>query len=240
MTVCAVQFVVHEDSRGMRGRLPLLRNLFMKTLFLVRPFFSPCQAVLPLAISALCSANLSAETAQPPLNSTAMTALNNVVVTATRTPQDANTALAQIAIITRADIEAAGNLNLTELLQRKAQVEIRATGGAGQPSGVFIRGANSQHTLVLVDGLRLGSSTAGGAAFENIPLDLIERIEIVKGPLSGVYGSDAIGGVIQIFTRNADKPRLTLSLSLGSNAERAVSAGFTTLFGSTGPRIATI
>ena len=150
------------------------------------------------------------------------------MVTATRTPQDADTALSQTTIVTRADIEAAGFVTLTELLQRKAGVEIRATGGAGQPSGVFIRGANSQHTLVLVDGLRLGSSTAGGAAFENISLDMIERIEVVKGPLSGVYGSDAIGGVVQIFTRNASQPRLTAAVGVGSNSARSFSAGFTT------------
>ena len=201
-----------------------MKNLSAAKLCTIRSRFKCHPTILPLAISTLFATNLSAQTAP----SASAATLNNLVVTANRTPQDADSTLAQIAIITRADIEAAGGLNLTELLQRKAGVEIRATGGAGQPSGVFIRGANSQHTLVLVDGLRLGSSTSGGAAFENIPLDLIERIEIVKGPLSGVYGSDAIGGVIQIFTRVASKPQLTAEVGVGSNSARVVSAGFTT------------
>ena len=198
----------------------------MKSFISVRSHFvsasSSSLAILHLAVLA---APASAQTALP---LTASTALSNIVVTATRTPQDADTALSQTTIVTRADIEAAGFVTLTELLQRKAGVEIRATGGAGQPSGVFIRGANSQHTLVLVDGLRLGSSTAGGAAFENISLDMIERIEVVKGPLSGVYGSDAIGGVVQIFTRNASQPRFTAAAGMGSNSARSFSAGFTT------------
>lgn len=203
----------------------------MKTLPSVRPRLMPTSLrhssfnlALHSAIAALFAANASAQTPPPPL---VPPQLGNIIVTATRLPQDADTAPSQVAIITRADIDAAGAINLTELLQRKAGVEIRATGGAGQPSGVFIRGANSQQTLVLIDGLRLGSSTAGGAAFENISLDLIERIEIVKGPLSGVYGSDAIGGVVQIFTRAADKPRLTAEVGVGSNATRVVNAGFT-------------
>ncbi len=152
--------------------------------------------------------------------------LDNVVVTATRTAQPLDSTLAQAVVITREEIENAGLASLTELLQRKAGLEIRATGGRGQPSSVFIRGANSTHTLVLVDGLRVGSSTSGATAFENIPLDLIERVEIIKGPLSGLYGSDAIGGVVQIFTRASDKTRLTSSIGYGSDSTLGVSAGF--------------
>lgn len=208
------------------GTLAAFLKLIMKSFFIAGPgfIFSSPLAILPAAIAVMLSTHVAAQSS--PTND-ATPALNNMVVTATRTLQDADTALAQISVITRADIEAAGLVNLTELLQRKAGVEIRATGGAGQPSGVFIRGANSQHTLVLVDGLRLGSSTSGAAAFENIPLDLIERIEVVKGPLSGVYGSDAIGGVVQIFTRNTDKPRLSAEVGVGSNSTHLFSAGFT-------------
>jgi vitamin B12 transporter len=150
----------------------------------------------------------------------------NILVTATRMPLAENDVLAQSVTLTRRDIEEGAIGTLTQLLQRKAGVEIRATGGAGQPSGVFIRGANAQQTLVLVDGMRIGSSTSGSTAFENIPLDLIERIEIVKGPLSGLYGSDAIGGVVQIFTRGYNRPRLTAELGAGTNATFATSAGF--------------
>ena len=156
-----------------------------------------------------------------------------LVVTATRTPQPLTSTLASISVITRDEIDAAGNATLAELLQRKAGIEIRATGGAGQPVGVFIRGANSQHTLLLVDGLRLGSSTSGSPAFENIPLDMIERIEVVKGPMSSLYGSDAIGGVIQIFTRSLDRPRLQANVGFGTDSAYVVGAGFTAVEGKT-------
>jgi vitamin B12 transporter len=159
--------------------------------------------------------------------------LKNILVTATRMPLEEDATLAQTTVITRRDIEAAGSSSLIELLQRKAGVEIRSTGGAGQPSGVLIRGASPQQTLVLVDGLRLSSATSGGAAFENIALDLIERIEIVKGPMSSLYGSDAVGGVVQIFTRGYAKPRLTAELGLGSNSTLAFNTGFSAVEGKT-------
>jgi vitamin B12 transporter len=159
--------------------------------------------------------------------------LKNILVTATRMPLEEDATLAQTTVITRRDIEAAGSSSLAELLQRRAGVEIRSTGGAGQPSGVLIRGASAQQTLVLVDGLRLSSATAGGAAFENIALDLIERIEIVKGPMSGLYGSDAVGGVVQIFTRGYARPRLTAELGLGSNSTLAFNTGFSVVEGNT-------
>ena len=153
--------------------------------------------------------------------------VEQLVITASRTPQTLSNTLATVGVITRDEIDAAGPVTLAELLQRKAGVEIRTTGGAGQPAGVFIRGANSQHTLLLVDGLRLGSATSGSPAFENVPLDTIERIEIVKGPMSSLYGSDAIGGVIQIFTRNFERPRLQANVGFGTDSAYAVNAGFT-------------
>jgi vitamin B12 transporter len=153
--------------------------------------------------------------------------IDSVVVTATRNPQPVADTLAQTTIITRRDIEASGAATLAEILQRDAGVEIRPLGGPGQPTGVFIRGANATHTLVLVDGQRVASSTSGSAAFENLSLDNIERIEVVKGPLSGLYGADAIGGVVQIFTRNSGVPRLTADAGVGSNHARQLSAGFT-------------
>jgi vitamin B12 transporter len=125
-----------------------------------------------------------------------------VVVTATRIPQSRAEASHAVVVISREEIEKSGHLSLVELLQARGGVEITNSGGLGQPSAVSIRGAEPRHTLVLIDGLRIGSATAGGTAFENIPLNQIERIEIVPGPLSSVYGSDAIGGVIQIFTRS--------------------------------------
>ena len=149
-----------------------------------------------------------------------------IFVTATRTSQPLAASLGQASVITRDEIERSGAESLVELLQGRASVEIRATGGAGQPAGVFMRGASTSHTLVLVDGLRFGSSTLGTTALENIPLALIERIEIVKGPFSSLYGSDAIGGVIQIFTRGSATPVLYANAGAGSLDSRDIAAGF--------------
>ncbi len=162
-----------------------------------------------------------------------------VIVTATRLAQPLAETLAQATVISREDIDAAPAITLAELLQRRAGVEIRATGGPGQPSSVFIRGANSTHTLVLVDGQRLGSSTTGATAFEALSLDNIERIEVVKGPRSGLYGADAIGGVIQIFTRNAasananQQAHVYANIGAGSFATRNLNAGVSQNFDGT-------
>ncbi len=174
-----------------------------------------------LAVASLFTLHAAAQSNTAPIGT--------IVVTATRTAQRADDALAQTALITRDDIEAASTASLVELLQARAGVEIRATGGAGQPAGVFIRGATAQQTLVLVDGVRIGSATSGSAAFENIALDLIERIEVVKGPMSGLYGADAIGGVVQIFTRTHAKPRLSASVSVGTDSTLGAAAGLTTV-----------
>jgi outer membrane receptor protein involved in Fe transport len=98
-------------------------------------------------------------------------------------------------VITREDLESYGSLSLGEILERRAGVQLRTTGGAGQPQGVFIRGAGTAQTLFLVDGLRVSSATVGSTSIESIPVEMIERVEVVKGPLSSLYGSEAIGGV---------------------------------------------
>ncbi|MBL8514401.1 MAG: TonB-dependent receptor [Betaproteobacteria bacterium] len=151
--------------------------------------------------------------------------LGTVVVTATRTEQPIEQTLTQTIVVSREDIERAGTLTLAELLQRFGGVEVRSNGGPGQPASVFMRGANSNHTLVLVDGLRVNSATAGAAALEHIPIENIERIEVVRGGLSGLYGSDALGGVIQVFTRKDAKPRLDASVGTGSPAATRMAVG---------------
>jgi vitamin B12 transporter len=130
--------------------------------------------------------------------------LGTIVVTPARAPQPLSAALQSTTVIGAPDIAAAGQQTLPELLQMKGGVEIATNGGPGQLSGVFIRGANSSHTVVLVDGVRMDNITSGTTALENIPLDQVERIEIVRGPGSSLYGADAIGGVVQIFTRKPE------------------------------------
>ena len=130
-----------------------------------------------------------------------------VIVTATRLPEVQSQTLQPVRIITAEDIARGGQQTLVEVLQTLGGVETASNGGFGQPSSVFMRGANSSHTLILVDGMRIGSATLGTTALENIPMSQIERIEVVPGHLSSLYGSDAIGGVIQIFTRSGKYTR---------------------------------
>ena len=155
-----------------------------------------------------------------------------ILVTASR-GMTATETLRDAVVITRDEIEAAGPITLGELLQRKAGIELRATGGPGQPESIFIRGAGSAQTLVLVDGLRVGSATVGTTPIEHIPLEMIERIEVVKGPLSSLYGSDAIGGVIQVFTRGKNVPHLFTSVGYGTDNDRRISAGLAASDGDT-------
>ncbi len=149
------------------------------------------------------------------------------IVTATRSLVPALPTLRDALVIGREQLDEAGNLSLAELLMRRAGVEFRATGGPGQPTGLFMRGANSAHTLVLVDGIRIGSATVGATSVENLPLDMIERIEVVKGPLSSLYGSDAIGGVVQVFTRGTKVPHFFATAAIGEDSDQRISAGIT-------------
>ena len=136
--------------------------------------------------SALAVAGLFVSVANATAATTAATPVDNILVTATRTSQTLAETMAQAVIISRDDIEAAGMVSLAELLQRRAGVEIRATGGPGQPASVFMRGANGAHTLVLIDGMRVGSSTSGATALENIAPDLQYAYEVVRG--AGIDG----------------------------------------------------
>jgi vitamin B12 transporter len=129
-----------------------------------------------------------------------------VVVTATRQAQRANELLADVSVISREEIDAAGQTSLPELLARQPGVEYTASGGAGSSMGLLIRGANSEHTLVLIDGMRVNSATLGTTSLSRIPLSQIDHIEILRGPASALYGSEAIGGVVQIFTKQGDGP----------------------------------
>ncbi|MDA8382260.1 MAG: TonB-dependent receptor [Betaproteobacteria bacterium] len=151
----------------------------------------------------------------------------DLVVTAARVPQPLGTALQDVTVISRQEIAAAGQETLAELLADRAGIEIAANGGPGQPESVFLRGANSDQTLVLVDGVRIGSASTGTAALEDIPLDQIDHIEILRGPASGLYGSQAIGGVIQIFTRAGQgRFRPNAQIGAGSYGTYDLSGGF--------------
>jgi vitamin B12 transporter len=159
-------------------------------------------------------------------DSTAESEQNAVIVTATRTAQTADESIASVTVITREDIEKSQALSVPELVRGITGLDVTAQGGFGKLSSFFLRGTNSNQTLALVDGLRFGSVTAGTAAWEFLPLSEIERIEIVRGPRSSLYGSDAIGGVIQVFTRaGKGPPRGRVELSAGTQDTGSVAGG---------------
>ncbi len=145
--------------------------------------------------------------------------LPEMVVTATRTEVPKNTLSAATTVFNRADIERLQAKSIPELLRGSAGVDVTQSGGYGQLSSVFMRGTNSTHVLVLIDGVKVGSVTAGITQFEFIPIEQIERVEIIRGSQSSLYGSEAIGGVIQIFTRKGTEsqtPKVTLDSGGGS------------------------
>ena len=152
--------------------------------------------------------------------------LSSTVVTATRTESRADAVLSDVTVITREEIEAGTGRTLAELISRVAGVQMTGNGGLGKNSSIFIRGTGSTHVLLLVDGVRVGSATAGQANFDNIPLESIERIEVLKGPASALYGSDAVGGVIQIFTRQGREGFFPYaSATVGSAGRNELSTG---------------
>ncbi len=129
---------------------------------------------------------------------------NPIIVTATRTAQTADAALASVTVISREDIERRQARSVQDLLRGTHGIDVSNNGGPGKSTFLRMRGTESDHILVLIDGIKVGNATSGTTPFENIPIEQIERIEIVRGPRSSLYGSEAIGGVIQIFTRKGD------------------------------------
>ena len=145
--------------------------------------------------------------------------INPVIVTATRQEQGVNESIASVSLIERDEITQTGANTLGELLSKGPGVEFSRQGSPGSAETVFIRGANGGHTLVLIDGVRIGSASLGTAALEAIPLEQVQRIEVLRGPGSALYGSDAIGGVINVITmngQNAKTPAVAGSIGLGT------------------------
>ncbi|MGA9335226.1 MAG: TonB-dependent receptor [Rudaea sp.] len=173
-------------------------------------------AIFPVAAGLLsvCSAQAQQAVQQP-----------TIEVTASRFADTVDSSLADVSVITRAQIDASGAPDLIELLRLQAGVDISRNGGAGEQTSVFVRGTNANHVLVLIDGVRVASSNTGAFAFENLPLDAIQRIEIVRGPRAGYWGSDAIGGVIQIFTRKLNGAHIAASFGSYRSADGSLGYG---------------
>lgn len=174
----------------------------------------------PLAIAVAVSAALSASALAQEKT------LQPVLVTATRTPQVAKEVLSDNTVITAEEIARSGGSSLADVLQRQRGIELSRTGGPGTQSSIFVRGTDNRQNIVLVDGVRVGSATNGGATWNAIPLSQIDHVEIVYGPLSTMYGADAMGGVIQIFTKQGDgAPKANVSAGVGSFSTRNLEAG---------------
>ena len=199
----------------------------MQTMYRKAPTrIVPTQAVLPLALLLALPFHASAQSAHSSTQAGGATDLDQVVVTGTRTAITADQSLAAVEVIDRAQIERSQAHSLQELLRGRAGIDLANQGGRGKVSTLFLRGTESDHTLFLVDGVRVGSATSGLTALQDLPLELIERIEIVRGPRSSLYGSEAIGGVIQVFTRGASQgTHVRAHFGAGSYGLREAGAG---------------
>ena len=181
------------------------------------------------AVDASTPSTPSTQSAQP-------TPLRQTVVTATRSEQDLASLVADVSIVDRQTIERSGAVGVADLLARLPGVELSRNGGQGSNTSVFLRGAESRFTAVFIDGIRIDSQATGGATWEQLPLSRIERIEVLRGPAAAVYGSDAVGGVVQLFTRRGDGPAApTVGIGFGSRGTRTAEAGVSGSFGGSAP-----
>ncbi|SFR89300.1 vitamin B12 transporter [Dyella sp. OK004] len=177
------------------------------------------RSALAAALSCVCGSVFAADVAGDSASD-----LNSVVVTATRTEQTQVNTLSAVTVIDRADIERLQPQSVQDLLQGTPGLSIANNGGPGKATSFFLRGTEADHVLVLVDGVKIGSATLGQASIQNIPVEQIERIEIVRGPFSSLYGSEALGGVIQIFTRRP-QGAFVPNFNLGYGSNQSVRAG---------------
>lgn len=187
-------------------------------------------ALVSLAVLGACAvqAQQSDSTGAPVLLAQNLRApsLAETVVTATRTPQPLSDLVADVTVIDRETIETSGATGLADVLARVPGIEISRNGGPGTTTSVFLRGAESRFTAVYIDGVRMDSQSTGGAAWESIPLAQIDRIEVLRGPAGAVYGSDAMGGVVQIFTKRGEQGVAPyVGIGIGSHNTTKAEAG---------------
>jgi vitamin B12 transporter len=154
-------------------------------------------------------------------------AVEEVVVTGSREALEPARSVGDVIVIDAARIAASAADSLEELLRREAGLQLSRNGGPGQNAALLIRGLGASGTLVLVDGVRVGSATLGQAEIEAVGLAAVERIEVLRGPASSLYGADATGGVVQIFTRGGGAPRLAARAAAGDfgAGEASLAAG---------------
>jgi vitamin B12 transporter len=158
---------------------------------------------------------------------TAVAQLKEVVVTATRVAQPLSDLVADVTILDRDTLDRSGAGGLADVLARVPGVEIVRNGGPGGTTSVYVRGAETRFTAVYIDGVRVDSQSTGGANWQAIPLSQVDRVEVLRGPAAAVYGSDAMAGVIQIFTRKGESTFAPVaSIGAGSFDTSKASMGF--------------
>ena len=140
------------------------------------------------------------------------TKLNEIVVTSPFKETTLFDSLSSIEIITREDIESLGYSTMDEILSNSSSINIGSNGGHGQTKSIFLRGTESNHTKILINGVALNPGTLGVASIQHLSSDMIERIEISKGSMSTLFGRDTIGGVINIVTRNKGLSNIILGI----------------------------
>lgn len=151
--------------------------------------------------------------------------LDAVVVTATRTAMPVADVLADVSIIDRAQLERSEMQSLVDVLALLPGVQVSSNGSYRSTTGIYLRGATSSQTILLINGVRVGSATSGSYSLESIPLDRIERVEVLRGAAAALYGADAVGGVIQVFTREPQEGvQRSVSVGVGGDGQRQLGA----------------
>ena len=159
---------------------------------------------------------LAAVSAQQSFSQTSPT-MSNLIVAATKTHLPKQKILIPVTILDAEDIALSGANNLSEILRFIAGIDVTSNGGPGQIASIFMHGSNSNHTLILINGIKINDSATGTAAIQNIHPDLIEKIEIIKAPRTSLYGSNAVGGVINIITKKQTKTGYEIGYKTGSD-----------------------
>lgn len=158
---------------------------------------------------------------------------DTLVVTANRFQQPVNTVLAPTDVVTRDDIQRWQSKDLNDVMRRLPGVDISQTGGMGNSSSLYVRGTEGRHVLVLIDGVPMArAGISNGIDISQIPVSLVQRVEYIRGPRSAVYGSGAIGGVVNIITMS-DNERAQINAGVGTDGYQTYDGAVNKRFGDT-------
>ncbi len=214
--------VLFNHCRGRRWRIFFYFHHTFMSIFTIKFQSNPIAVAAIAFLAAAVVPNVSHAT-EAKSEATPTIALGEITVTANRMPTRTEALVSDVTIINRDAIESNTGRTLSEVLSRQAGLQMNANGGLGSYSGVFVRGTEARHVLLLVDGVRYGSATTGQANWDNLPLEMIERIEVLKGPASALYGSEAVGGVVQIFLKKSASASASKTHSLAPHAALTIS-----------------